>query len=200
MARICAHAVSFFILISLTGCFGAIIDLEMEAPGYSIGPVSSEYFPDLVKNALPADEGELRVFGKAHWGDFQTSWPNKVPFVGYSFYFSGVAALTDTNIILLLFNEDEQRYEIMTQVPYRFISFVPNWGWAGHAGLVLYFEKLGGFSFGEHYYSPAVGRTLLEFRKPNGIQRAPEKNKLAHLLFEEKVAIKHIEHLSDDQF
>ncbi len=147
----------------------------MKAPGYSIGPVSSEYFPDLVKNAIPADEGEIRVFGEAYWGDFQTSWPNKVPFfVGYNFYFLGVAALTDTNIILLLFNEDEQRYEIMTQVPYRFISFVSR--------LFLYFEKLGGFWFGENYYWPAYGRTFFHFRKTTGTQSATEKKARASVI------------------
>ena len=100
-------------------------------------------------------------------------------------YFSGVAALTDTDIFLLLYNDDEQRYEILAQVPYTAISFDPKHGRGAGGPLYLYIEEPE-FSIGEKSYTPRE-RTYLEFTRPTGIRSDPEKNKLAHLLFEEKV-------------
>ncbi len=219
MARIHVHAIRFVILILLTGCGGPIIFyMEMKAPGYSIGPISSKEFSGLVKNAIPKDKGKLRVFGKAYWGEFG----DRNIFV--SRHFSGIAALTDSNILLLLFNDDDQRYEILTQVPYRFISYDPRRGWGRRygEGLSLYFE-IGRISFGEKQHS-STGPTYFTFTKltesridpkkqhwstgltnsilrvPTESQIDPEKNKLAHLLFEEKVARKVFKYISDDIF
>ena len=195
MAKIYVYAVSLFILVSLTGC--GPMPTKMKLPDYSIGPVSSEDFPDLVQSAIPANKGEVRIFGKASWMGFSES---QGYFHAVSPCFSGVAVLTDTDIFLLLYNDDEQRYEILTQVPYRFISFYPGGGWLdGGDSIYLYFEELWGFSFGEKHYSP-YDRTVFGFTKPTGTRIDPEKNKLAHLLFEEKVARKVIKYLSDDQF
>jgi hypothetical protein len=181
MAKIYAYAVSLIILVTLTGCGPAPI--KMKVPGYSIGPVSSEDFPDLVQSAIPPNKGEARIFGKANWLGFVES-PGYLHAV--TPYFSGVVALTDTDIFLLLYNDDEQRYEILTQVPYTGISFDPKHGSSAGGPLCLYIEEPE-FSFGEKRYTP-YERTYLEFTRPTGIRSDPEKNKLAHLLFEEKVA------------
>ncbi len=180
MAKFYAYAVGLFILVALTGCGPAHI--KMKVPDYSIGPVSSEAFPDLVQSAIPQNKGEIRIFGKANWLGFVES-PGY--FHAVSPYFSGVVALTDTDIFLLLYKDDEQRYEILLQMPYTGIRFDPIHGRAG-GPLCLYIEE-SGFSFGEKSYT-SYGRTYLEFTRPTGIRSDPEKNKLAHLLFEEKVA------------
>jgi hypothetical protein len=181
MAKIYLYAVSLFILVSLTGC--GPMPIKIVVPDYSIGPVSSEDFPDLVQSAIPANKGEVRVFGKANWLGFSESSGN---FHVVSPYFSGVAALTDTDIFLLLYDDNEQRYEILKQVPYTSISFDPKHGRRAGGPLYLYIEEPE-FSFGEKSYTPHA-RTYLEFTSPTGILSDPEKNKLAHLLFEEKVA------------
>ena len=62
MAKIYVYAVSLFILVSLTGCVP--MPIKMKVPDYSIGPVSSEDFPNLVQSAIPANKGEVRIFGK----------------------------------------------------------------------------------------------------------------------------------------
>jgi len=181
MAKIYAYVVSLFILVSLTGC--GPMPIKMLVPDYSLGPVSSEDFPDLVQSAIPPDKGEVHIFGKANWLGFVES-PGYFHVV--SPYFSGVAALTDTDIFLLLYNDNEQRYEILTQVPYTGISFDPKHGRRAGGALCLYIEEPE-FSFGEKSYTP-YERTYLEFTRPTGIRSDPEKNKLAHLLFEEKVS------------
>jgi hypothetical protein len=195
MVKIYVYAVSLFILVSLTGCGPQPI--KMKVPDYSIGPTSSEDFPDLIQSAIPANKGEVRIFGRASWAGFSEN-PGYFHFV--SPYFSGVAALTETDILLLLYNEDQQRYEILKQVPYTGIRFDPKHGWRAGGSLCLYIEEPE-FSFGEKGYTP-YERTYLQFERPTGTRSDPEKNKLAHLLFEEKVA-RHIveQHVTsfDDQ-
>lgn len=181
MAKIYVYAVSLFILVSLTGCGPQPI--KMKVPGYSIGPVSSEDFPDLIQSAIPANKGEVRIFGKADLMGFSKN-SGGLHFVAP--YFSGVAALMDTDILLLLYNEDEQRYEILTQLSYTGISFDPKHGRRAGGPLCLYIEEPE-FSIGEKSYTP-YEKTLLGFTGPTGFWNDREKNKLAHLLFEEKVA------------
>ena len=181
MAKTYVYAVSLFILVLLTGCGPAPI--KMKVPDYSIGPVSSEDFSDLVQSAIPANQGEVRISGKANWLGFSES-PGYFHVVAP--YFSGVTALTDTDIFLLLYNDDEQRYEILTQVSYTGISFDPQHGRRAGGALSLYIEEPD-FTVGEKSYTPDE-RTFLEFTRPTGIRSDTEKNKLAHMLFEEKVA------------
>lgn len=182
MAKTCLFAVVLFILISQTGC--GPLPIKMKEPDYSIGPVSFENFPDLVQAAIPANKGEVRLSGKAIWMGFFES-PGIFHVV--SPYFSGVVALTDTDIFLLLYNDEEQRYEVLSQVPYTGISFDPNDGWSAGGPLYLYIEEPE-LALGEKIYTPDA-RTSLEFVRPTGIRSDSEKNRLAHLLFEEKVSI-----------
>ena len=93
---------------------------KMDIPNYSIGPVSSDGFPSLVKDAIPSDKGKIHVFGKAEWFGFYIS-SKSLHFT--TPYFLGVAALTDTDILLLLWDEDEQRYKIVERMPYEEIRF-----------------------------------------------------------------------------
>lgn len=151
-------------------------------PNYSIGPVSSEGFPSLVKDAIPSDKGRIRVFGKVDWIGFLISSKSvhlTTP------YFSGVAALTDTDILLLLWDEDEQRYKIVERVPYEEIRFQPRGEWRSKGSLTIYMDETK-ISIGEQNYTP-LRATYLGFTSPTGLSADREKNKQAHLLFEEKV-------------
>ncbi len=56
------------LLFVLTGCGG--LDLQVSMPDYSLGPVSSDEFPDLLNDAIPASEGQVHVRGKVHWAVF----------------------------------------------------------------------------------------------------------------------------------
>ena len=42
-------------------------------PGYSLGPISSDEFPTLLHDAIPASEGKVHVFGEVTWGGFRDS-------------------------------------------------------------------------------------------------------------------------------
>ena len=100
------------LLFVLTGCGG--LDLQVSMPDYSLGPVSSDEFPDLLNDAIPASEGQVHVHGKVHWGGFRDARPYPVT----NRYISAVAAITDTDILLLKWYEPERRYAIVKRVPY----------------------------------------------------------------------------------
>jgi len=60
--------------------------------------------------------------GRASWSGFSGRR-------GFSFvepYFSGVAALTDDNIFLILWDDVDKHYDIVSQVSYAQLSLVPN--------------------------------------------------------------------------
>ncbi len=181
MSKICALITGFIFTIFLANCYFPMPQ-KMDMPNYSIGPVSSDGFPGLVKDAIPSDKGKIHVFGKVDWLGFYNSSKSvhlTTP------YFSGVAALTDTDILLLLWDEDEQRYKIVERVPYEEIRFQPKGEWRSNASLTIYMDETK-ISIGEQSYTPHRA-TYLDFRPPTGLGADREKNKQAHLLFEEKV-------------
>lgn len=179
MAYILVLSVNLVFLITLTGCFGPVL-VKMDVPNYSIGPVSSPNFQDLVLNSVPEDMGEVHVFGKANWIGFRKG---SGPLVMSQAYFKGVAVLTDTDILLLLWSEVEQRYQVLKQIAYSNIRYRPS---TERSSLRLYLMD-SEFSFGEINYRPLAGQTYLEFTNPNGISTNRENLKSAHALFQEKV-------------
>jgi len=181
MAYVFVLSVNLVFLITLTGCFGPV-PVKMDVPNYSVGLVSSPNFQDLVLNSIPEDMGEVRVFGKANWFGFRKG---SGPLMFVDPHFKGVAVLTDTDILLLLWSEVEQRYQILKQVAYSSIRYRPS---TERAGLRLYLME-SEFSFGEIDYRPyrPLGQTYLEFTKPKGTSTDRENLKRAHALFQEKV-------------
>jgi hypothetical protein len=178
MAYVFVLSVNLVFLITLTGCLGPL-PVKMDVPNYSVGPVSSPNFQDMVLNSIPEDMGEVRVFGKASWLGFRK---DDGPLMFVNPYFKGVAVLTDTDILLLLWSEVEQRYQILKQVAYSNIRYRPS---TGRGSLHLHLME-SEFSFGEIDYRPA-GTTYLSFTNNKGAFTVRENHKRAHALFQEKV-------------
>ena len=181
MSKKCALLAGIVFTIAVAGCYVQLPE-KMEKPNYSAGPVSSHDFPILVKDAVPREKGKIHVFGNASWHGFYDP-TRSLHFTDP--YFSGVAALTDTEILLLLWNEDLRRYEIVEQVPYTEIRFLPEGEWGSTGPLTILTEQTTIAVGGQSYMSRKW--TYLGFNLPSGWRIDREKNKQAHLLFEEKV-------------
>jgi hypothetical protein len=139
MFRLFLRTVGICLLIALTSC--GRFDVKMDLPHYSMGPVKSSNFPTLVQEAMTAGDQEALLFGRVWWFGFSGS-PG---FSATSPYFSGVAALTETEIVLLLWNEIEETYEIVSRVPYANLNLVSK-------GRELYFKDKE-FSFGQETFT-----------------------------------------------
>ena len=181
MSKKCALLAGVVFTIAVAGCYVQFPE-KMEKPNYSAGPVSSDDFPILVKDAVPREKGKIHFFGNASWHGFYD--PTRSLYVTDP-YFSGVAALTDTEILLLLWNEDVRQYEIVEQVPYTEIRFLPEGEWRSTGPLSILTEQTTIAVGGQSYMSRKW--THLGFNLPSGWRIDREKNKQAHLLFEEKV-------------
>ena len=154
MFRLFLRTVGICLLITLTSC--GRFDVKMDLPHYSMGPVKSSNFPTLVQDAMTAGDQEALLFGRVWWFGFSGS-PG---FSATSPYFSGVAALTETEIVLLLWNEIEETYEIVSRVPYANLNLVSK-------GRELYLKDKD-FSFGKETFTADMG-TYLRFMKPSGV-------------------------------
>lgn len=136
---------------------------QVETPGYTLGAVSLDEFPALLHNAIPASEGEVHVFGPALWSGFQNG----------ERFIEAVAAITDKNIILLMWHETEHQYIIVTRLPFseiQSISAYPNGG-----TIHLYFDDKE-FALGDQNYA-IDGDTTFRFYRPSH----QEKNEAAFL-------------------
>lgn len=126
-------------------------------PDYSSGPVSAEKFEALVQEAISTDTSEIHVMGNATWSGFSGS----TGFAATSPYFSGVVALTETDILLLLWNENEDQYEIVKTVSYSELTISPS------KSIKLYFKEPK-FSLGQQTYTADLV-TYLRFMNKWGI-------------------------------
>ena len=181
MSKLHVLLAGFVFTVFTTGCY-LPPPQKMEMPNFSIGPTSSESFHDLVKYAIPSDQGQIHVFGHANWHWFND---NSKTLHFTDPYFSGVVALSDTAVLLLLWNESGLRYEIVEQVPYANIRFQPKHEWGSTGGLTILMDKQN-IAIGEQSYTPRE-KTYLQFILPAGWRIDREKNRQANLLFEEKV-------------
>jgi hypothetical protein len=172
---------SFVLATFMAGCYLPPPE-KMEIPDHSIGPISSDAFPGLVNDAIPPELGKIHVFGYAHWHGFSDS-SKSLHFTDP--FFTGVAALTDIDILLLLWNEDVQQYQIVEQVPYSEIRFQPRDEWRSTGYLTILMDEPE-ISIGAQRYTSRE-KTYLGFVLPSGLRIEREKNKQAHALFEEKV-------------
>jgi hypothetical protein len=167
----------------LAGCLG-IPDQPVKMPDYSLGPVSSVEFPDLLNDAIPVNEGEVHVFGKVHWTGFRDN--RNYPAVPR--YIRAVAAITDTDILLLQWYEPEKRYEVVKRLPFTEILYVSK---LGSAAIYLYFAdrelSLGGTNY--VIFGDTPFKTFLQFTKPSGFSVDQEKTEAAFLILKENIEL-----------
>ena len=176
------------LLLSLTGCglfLSAPTLWKADIPNYTLGPVSSDEFPALLQDAIPAGEGEVHVFGrvelfglKNNSGYFNTS---------RYFYFRAVAAITNTDILLLKWHEPEERYKIVGRLPYSETLSVSISGGSAGGTIYLYFKDKE-LSLGDQNYE-IDQKAGLCFIKPSSIFIDQEKNKAAFALLREKIKL-----------
>jgi hypothetical protein len=155
---------------------------NIEMPDFSVGPTSSKKFPNLVKDAIPSEQGKIHVFGQANWHGFND---NSKTLHFTDPYFSGVVALSDTDVLLLMWNENAMHYQIVEQVPYENIRYQPKHEWGSTGGLTIMMDKQN-IAIGNQSYSSRT-KTYLQFILPEDRRIDREKNRLANLLVEEKV-------------
>ncbi len=133
MTRLGSFVLIAALLTPLAGCFPlsavdvGLLVLSMPAgtgsgsvslKGYTLGPVSSPEFPDLLRQAIPAGEGEVYITGRAQWTGLM-----KVRQPGF-YAWQTVAATTDSALLFLWWHKDEERYKIMLRLPYADIESV----------------------------------------------------------------------------
>ena len=171
-----------WLVLVITGCVGNI-ELPVQIPDYSLGPVSSEEFSDLLHDAIPASEGAVHVFGEAQWSGFRDS--KNFPVV--TRYFRGSAAITDTDILLLNWYEPEKRYKIVKRLPYSEILSVSK----VRRAIFLYFDDKE-FSVGDNNYvifGNTTFKTLFAFSSPSGILMGQEKNEAAFSILKDNIKL-----------
>jgi hypothetical protein len=173
--------IKILIVLSIAGCGG--LTLPVSIPDYSLGPISSDEFPALLHDAIPASEGKVHVFGKVTWGGFRDS--RNYPAV--SRYFHAAAAITDTDILLLNWYETEKRYKIVKRIRYSEILSISKSG----SLIYLYFtdEEL---SLGDKnyvIYGKTTFKTHFQFVKPSGFFTDQEKSEAAFFILKEKIKL-----------
>jgi hypothetical protein len=149
---------------------------DFDLPDYSLGPVSSDQFPGLVKTAIPADRGEAILFGRV---DMAFRADNHV------IDFSAVAVLSETDILLLKWHETEDRYDILARLEYSEIQSVEmtTWGVGRHIWLCL--AKTEFVLAGQrHAVQPLVS---MVFIKPSGLLQDGDRSETAFALLHEKI-------------
>ena len=178
MTRICKLTITLVILLCLTACIGPI---KVKTPEYSLGPVSSQEFSILLQEAIPADEGEVHVAGQIEWFGLESTGH----FPGVGRYLKGVAAITDTDILLLGWHEPEEQYKIVARIPYSEINAISTSSKGVGRAISLYFEDQE-LSLGDRDYKMGR-RTFINFVKPSSIWVNKQKNEVAYNLLKDKI-------------
>ena len=152
-------------------------------PGYSLGPISSDEFPALLHDAIPASEGKVHVFGKVYWGGFRDSRN----FPAVSRHFHAAAAITDTDILLLKWHEIEKRYKIVKRLRYSEIQSISK----GGSLIYLYFnyEELSLGNKNYVIYGKTTFKTYFQFAKPSGFLADQEKSEAAFLILKDNIKL-----------
>lgn len=120
MPKVSLFILNFLILLTFVGCVGRF-PTKMQVPEHSLGPVSSPDFTKLVRDCMVRTGLDAEFSGRASWWGFS----GRPGFSVVDPYFSGVAALTDDYIFLILWDDIEQHYDIVSQVSYAQLSLVP---------------------------------------------------------------------------
>ena len=182
--------IGILLVLSLAGCGG--LTLPVSIPDYSLGPISSDEFPTLLHDAIPASEGKVHVFGKVTWGGFRDSRN----FPAVSRYFHAAAAITDTDILLLNWYETEKRYKIVKRIRYSEILSISK----PSSLIYLYFndEELSLGNTNYVIYGKTIFKTFLEFDKPSGILIDQEKTEAAFFILKDKIKLHESTRLTTD--
>ena len=117
--------INVIFVLSLAGCGAASVALlvlslpvgvthpqQVEIPGYTLGPVSSDEFPALLHNAIPASEGDIYFTGRAQWTGLENVNQPSGKLI------QSIVAITDFQILFLWWREQDERYEILILLPY----------------------------------------------------------------------------------
>jgi hypothetical protein len=188
LAVIRSHSIATILLLvlSLTGCLG-IPSQQVKIPDYSLGPISSDEFPALLHDAIPASEGKVHVFGKVRWSGFRDS--RNYPVI--SRHFHSVAAITDTDILLLNWYDPEKRYRIVKRLRYSEILSVSKLG----SAIYLYSNdetlSLGDKNYVTYdvLYGKTNLKTILEFTKSYGLLSDQEKSEAAFTILKDHIKL-----------
>jgi hypothetical protein len=149
---------------------------NLDMPDYSLGPVSSEQFPDLIRNAIPPSEGAVHVFGRVQLS---------LLLDGRSYLLSAVAALTDTDMVLLKWYDPEEDYEILARLPYTDILSVST-NSLGLGRIVYLCLATTVFAWGDQTY-PMGQHASMSFIKTSGIFADTERTEDAISLLQEMI-------------
>jgi len=158
MPKVSLFILNFLILLTFVGCGGRFTTM-MQVPEHSLGPVSSPDFTELVRDCMVRTGLDAHFSGRASWSGFSGRR-------GYSALeptFSGVAALTDNYIFLILWDDVDQHYDIVSQIPYEQLSLVPFYDYS----IELYFNDQE-FLFGQEPVT-AYMATRFRFLTPSGV-------------------------------
>ena len=165
------------VILSLPIPGGTAPSQQIEISGYTLGPISSDEFPALLHNAIPASEGEVRFFGKAQWLGLQN---------GERYYATVVAAITDTDILLLMWHEPENQYTIVTRLPFSEILSISAATY-GARTVYLYFDDKEVLLRDQSY--KVEGKTKFDFINPPGFRIDREKNQAVFLFLQDKIKL-----------
>ena len=178
--------INVLLVLSLAGC-GTIlpvasIPLVYAPPGivipeHTLGPASSDEFPALIQSAIPKNEAEVQVFGRVKWYGFQKVNRKRHLLLA-------VAAITNTDILLLMWHEPENQYTILKKISYSEIQTI-EWGFDGR--VYLYFDGNEVLLGGQIY--KLEGKTVFDFLTPSGLWSDLEKNRIAFAFLQDKIKL-----------
>jgi len=130
---------------------------DLKQPDYSLGPVSSDQFPDLVKNAIPPSEGAVHLAGRV---ELLLLSDNR------TYILDAVGSLTDAGIALLRWYEPEKQYRILARLPHSGILSLSS-NSLGFGRTIKLSLATSVFAWGDQTY--AIGQpTSMSFVQPSG--------------------------------
>ena len=149
---------------------------DFDLPDYSLGPVSSDQFADLVATAIPAEEGEVLLFGRVEM-TFRDGYRTHL--------FSAVAVMSETDVLLLKWHEPGNQYRILARLPYSGILEVAintlGLGAAIHMCLATNEFVLADRS---HGIDQMISMTFIE---PSGFFQDTERSEAAFAVLQQKI-------------
>ena len=181
MSKIFAPVFCLIIAAVLASCYFPA-PKKMEVPEYSDGPISDSNFLALVENVIPEEMGKVRIAGRVNWAGFtisSSSWQLTSP------YYKGVVAFTDTNLLMLLWSEETQRFEILERVPYAEIRYRPK---NKKSSILHLYLGQRSFVIGDTKYT-SLEKTYMQFLHPTKERGDLQTVTLAHHFLMDKVEI-----------
>ncbi len=193
MARVSRLIISTLMLISLAGCYAAMLPTigmavltapgstmikELKLPDYTRGPVSSDEFSVLLQQGVSRNGGKVYLSGPVEiWGLTKKNT---------RFYFHAIGALSDTDFLVLGWHEHEKRYKKLMQLPYSGLLSVSTKG-SRRSTTVLLCLGSKELMLGEQYYGIDL-KLRIDFLKPQRLWAIDkEKNRAAIAILQERI-------------